>query len=493
MTNLSLTLALVRKAVIHLHRTIGVKARIGALPLFGLAIGLAMAVAPDARGSYDAFLRFRDPVSGAPPAGESLDKTYNTSGGWFALDSFDGGILNEISIGTTSGSGAGKAQLQDFHFRKAVNAASPSLFEAVGAGGHYGSAELVLRQPFTGGTAPAPQPFYSIILRNAYIKSLNWNASSGDEAVAEDVDVLYTALQWSYTRFDATGKPLTTLTVNWDQISNTGGDGALPGNAIPTLSYPSAVTVQSGGSLDVSPSAGPSDSDGIASVSLVSAGGYTGGISVDGSGIVHFSSAAPVGGPYTISIQAADTLGATKTATFALTVSQANPPLIANADTVNRALGGAVQITTDSLIANDSSGAIFDGLVATNSTLGGQVSISGGAIAYQSPTPDPGGDDTFQYRIRDVFNQTQTGLVTIHVGNPTGGPSGNLTIGVSQAGTSLALAGTAGHVYQLQRASSVSGPWSNLGNAVTADGNGAATWLDTDTTSPRFYRAFQGQ
>ncbi len=469
------------------------KARIGALPFFGVVAGLALAFAQDARGSYDAFLRFRDPATGAPAVvGESQDKTYNTSGGWFSLDSFDAGILNQVTIGsTTGGSGAGKAQLNDFHFTKAVNAATPSLFKTAAIGGHYGSAEMVLRQAASG--AAPPQPFYSILLKNAFVKSVNWDASAGDDLVVEDVTTLYTALQWSYTRFDATGKPLTTLTVNWDQVSNTGGDGALPGNTIPTLSYPSAQSIQSGGSLDVSPSAGPSDPDGIASVTLVSAGGYTGGISVDGSGVVHLTSAGPVGGPYTISIQAADTLGVTKTATFSLTVNQAIPALIANPDSANRALGGTVQITTDSLISNDSAGAIFAGLTSTNTTLGGHVSLSGSTITYQSPGPDPGADDSFQYQIRDSYNQTQTGVVTIHVGGPTGGPSGNLTIGVSESGTSLVLAGTAGHSYHLQRASNVSGPWSDLGNAVTADGNGTASWLDTDTTSPRYYRAYQSQ
>jgi type VI secretion system secreted protein Hcp len=439
----------------------------------------------DSRGAVDAFLRFTEPAGSAiAPKGDSTDAQFPGKDGWFEISSFDHGILNAVTLGSaTGGAGVGKATLQPFTFTKKTDAASPALFKTSATGGHYKQAELALRQASFDGKS---KPFYTAEFRTIYVTSMDWNGP-GDDGPQESVATSFVAIEWSFTRMNPDGSASTAVTVNWNQLTSEGGMGPL---LPPTLSYPPSQSVLVGGSLNVSPLTGPSDSDGIASIAILSKGAYTGGISVDSvSGAVQFTGAAPIGGPYTIVVKATDTLGLSKEASFTLLVNSGAPSLLANPDTASRVLGRSIKIPAGTLTANDSAGAIFDGLPSEVTTLGGRVSLSGSTIIYDPPTPDPGSDDTFTYRIRDSFAQTQTGTVTIGVANPSGS-SGNLIIRVATGETTLQLAGIPARKYQLQKAFDVNGPWNDLGDVVTADANGSASWTDPDPTSPRFYRTY---
>lgn len=405
------------------------------------------------------------------------------------IELFNLGLFNAIQIESVGGgAGAGKATFKEFSFRKPVNVATPAFFHTSAVGGHYKRAEVTLRQAGT----TKPSPFYSVILDMVFVTSVDWFGSGGDDTPRESVAASFAAGQWSFTKFDAKGVPETTVTVNWNQLTNEGGDGPLPNETFetPILSYAAAHSVTSGQGKTITPTAGPSVPDGIASVTVKSAGGYTGNISVNNSGVVQLSNAQPVGGPYTIVIRAVSNHQIATEAGFNLTVDEGIPTLTAGADTVTRTLGRSLKFGASTLVANDSAGAVFDGLPNATTTLGGKVSLSGATIIYDPPTPDPGSNDSFTYRIRDSFNQTATGTVTVNVGGPNGGPSGNLLIRVTEAGTDLELAGIPGRIYQLQTASAVTGPWTNLGGAVTADANGSAKWTDPNPDTPRFYRAY---
>lgn len=448
-----------------------------------------LAAARSSNAAFDAFIRFEGPSNGARNVpGDSVDKQFTGGDGWMEISSFDQGIEHLFSFGPRGGASAGKAAFRDFSFGKKLNTASPILFEATGIGGFYETAELVLRRS---GVAVAPQPFYSALFRDTVITGVDWEGSSGDDTPVENVRTAFGGLQFSFTSFDSRGKPVTTVTVNWDAISNTGGDGPFSDTVLPpVLTYASGHSVVSGGSLQISPTAGPSSSDGISSVSVKSAGGYTGGISVNSSGVVQITGAQPVGGPYHIVIQAVNAHDLSTDAGFDLTVSAVIPALIANSDTTTRGLGTSVKIQISSLIANDSAGAIFDSLPSAATALGGHVSVSGAQIIYEPPFPDPGTSDSFSYRIRDNNGQFANGAIAVNVGGPDGGPSGNLHIRVTESGTVLQLAGIPGRRYQLQKALLIQGPWSDFGSVVTADENGFAEWSDPDQTPVRFYRAF---
>jgi type VI secretion system secreted protein Hcp len=74
-------------------------------------------------------------------AGESRDSKHK---GEIELESFSWGATQESRPG--GGGGAGKVQMQDFHFVMSVNKASPKLFLACASGQHLKNATLVARK-----------------------------------------------------------------------------------------------------------------------------------------------------------------------------------------------------------------------------------------------------------------------------------------------------------------------------------------------------------
>ena len=75
--------------------------------------------------------------------GESADKTHKAE---IQLQSFSWGESNAGTFSAGGGGGAGKVQMQDFHFLMHVNKASPKLFLACANGEHLKSAILTCRK-----------------------------------------------------------------------------------------------------------------------------------------------------------------------------------------------------------------------------------------------------------------------------------------------------------------------------------------------------------
>jgi len=91
-------------------------------------------------------------------------------------------------------------------------------------------------------------------------------------------------------------------------------------NTPPVLSYNNPAALVFGIGATINPATGPSDSDGIASLVLQSKGEFTGNVSINSSGVVTLSNAAPIG-THTITIRATDNCNQTTDATFTVTVS----------------------------------------------------------------------------------------------------------------------------------------------------------------------------
>jgi len=75
--------------------------------------------------------------------GESQDSKHK---GEIEIESFSWGETNQGTGASGGGLGAGKVQMQDFHFVMKVNKASPKLFLACAGGDHIKSAILVCRK-----------------------------------------------------------------------------------------------------------------------------------------------------------------------------------------------------------------------------------------------------------------------------------------------------------------------------------------------------------
>jgi len=80
-------------------------------------------------------------IDGIP--GESQDKTHKNE---IEIESFSWGATQTGTASHGGGMGAGKVQMQDFHFVMRVNKASPLLMRACTSGDHVKSAILVCRK-----------------------------------------------------------------------------------------------------------------------------------------------------------------------------------------------------------------------------------------------------------------------------------------------------------------------------------------------------------
>ena len=140
---------------------------------------------------------------------------------------------------------------------------------------------------------------------------------------------------------------------------------AVTDNTAPTLGYVNQI-VAPGAALVVTPGTALSDNGTVASTVVQNPGTYTGTISVEASGVVSVSNAAPAGA-HTITIRATDNCGTTTDASFELLVN--TPPTI-TAGTPSVRQGSPPALTTLATVADGES--------------------SAGSISVNTPTVAPG-------------------------------------------------------------------------------------------------------
>ena len=158
-------------------------------------------------------------------------------------------------------------------------------------------------------------------------------------------------------------------------------------NSEPTLTY-AAQSGTAGASLTVNPATGPSDTGVVNTIALLSQGTYTGTISVsNATGVVSLSNLAPVG-THTITVRATDNCGATRDASFQLTVGAANTaPTFTPVAPLTRQQGEpeAAPITigtvTDAQTPAGSLTVAFTGGTAPGVTIGGLSNANGTVTA----------------------------------------------------------------------------------------------------------------
>jgi len=193
------------------------------------------------------------------------------------------------------------------------------------------------------------------------------NIVNSDGTVTADVVAACDATNASFTLTATDGDGATaTATLNVTATSNTA----------PVLSYGSPQSVIVGGSVTVSPSAGPSDNGTIASIVLESQGAFTGTISVNNAtGEVSISNAAPVGA-HTIVVRATDNCGTTTDGSFTLNVSC--PAITLSPATLpNAAVGTAYNQSLTATPAGTYSFALISGQLPKGLTLSADGVISG--------------------------------------------------------------------------------------------------------------------
>jgi hypothetical protein len=261
----------------------------------------------------------------------------------------------------------------------------------------------------------------------------------------------------------ATSASFTLKVADSGGLSNTGTlNVTVNPNTAPTLSY-SAQTVNVGASLNFNPATGPSDSNAINPITVLSTGTYTGGISVNSStGAISITNAAPAGS-HTITIRATDACGATTDAQFTLTVNKLSQTVTFNPSLPNRMFGDA-DFTVNATASSNLS-------VTYSAT--GQCTVSGNTVHLTGAgnctvTATQAGDATYSQASTEqafAINKAFTHTVITSSVNPSG-PGQNVTF----TGTVNANGVTPTGTLQFK----VDGV--NAGSPVNLDANGSATF-----------------
>lgn len=102
---------------------------------------------------------------------------------------------NPATIGSaSSGSGQGKAKLDDFTITEPVGTYSIQYFKSLTSGGHYRQIAINVRKT-TGGT---PTTYLTYLLGTVYITKVEQSDSSGDGGPTETIAMTYGSINLSY-------------------------------------------------------------------------------------------------------------------------------------------------------------------------------------------------------------------------------------------------------------------------------------------------------
>lgn len=123
--------------------------------------------------------------------GESGDDKHK---GEIDVESFSWGATNSGTGGHGAGSGAGKVAVQDFHFVKKLDKASPRLFIACSTGEHFKTAMLTVRK--AGGTQ---QEYFKITMSDVLVSSYQIGGSThGDIVPTDQISLNFAKLEMAY-------------------------------------------------------------------------------------------------------------------------------------------------------------------------------------------------------------------------------------------------------------------------------------------------------
>ncbi len=129
--------------------------------------------------AVDYFLK----IDGIP--GESQDSKHK---GEIEVESFSWGVTQTSAPG--GGAGAGKVQLQDFHFVTTVSKASPKLFLACASGQHLKEATFVARK-----AAKGQQEFLVYKFSDVLISSYQTGGSGGEAVPIDQISLSFAKIE----------------------------------------------------------------------------------------------------------------------------------------------------------------------------------------------------------------------------------------------------------------------------------------------------------
>ena len=146
--------------------------------------------------------------------GESQDDVHKNE---IHVSSFSFGVTNTGTGGSNLGSGGGRSNVQDMHFTKVVDQASPNLFYACATGKHFDTATVTVRR-----AGENPQEYLIYKMTEVYISSISTSGHEGGGIAQESVSLNFSKVELNYTPQNADGTPGAVNTKGYDLKANKG-------------------------------------------------------------------------------------------------------------------------------------------------------------------------------------------------------------------------------------------------------------------------------
>lgn len=141
--------------------------------------------------------------------GESHDAKHK---GEINLESFSWGASQTGSHAFGGGGGAGKVQMQDFHFVMKHNKASPKLMLACAEGEHLKKGVLTCRK-----AGKDQQEFLKVTMSDLLVSSYQTSGSAhGDEIPTDQISLNFSKIEFEYKEQKADGSVSTAAKVGYD-------------------------------------------------------------------------------------------------------------------------------------------------------------------------------------------------------------------------------------------------------------------------------------
>ena len=158
--------------------------------------------------SVDAFIEI-DGIEG-----ESLD---SDRAGQIDLLSWGWGMSQSGTTHMGGGGGAGKVDVQDLTFVKAVDKASSPLALACCKGTHIASATLAVRK-----AGDTPLDYYIFTMENILVTSVQGGGGMGEESLSESITLNFEKFEWNYQpQKDDGSADGGTVDMTWNISANT--------------------------------------------------------------------------------------------------------------------------------------------------------------------------------------------------------------------------------------------------------------------------------
>ena len=145
--------------------------------------------------------------------GESTDAGHKNE---IEILSWSWGESNSSTVVGGGGTGTGKVTMQDFHFVKKMDKATPKLMLACATGQHIAQAVLSVRRPSSdpGGN---PVEYLKVTFTDLLVRSYQTGGSSGDVIPTETLSLNFAAIKFEYTPYDpATGEAQAPVVFEYD-------------------------------------------------------------------------------------------------------------------------------------------------------------------------------------------------------------------------------------------------------------------------------------